>query len=187
MNHAITVELEFFLISILWGLILMLVYDALRILRRLIKHDEFFLAVEDLIYWVAASLFIFAMLFKVNNGIIRGFSIMGMAIGMLLYHTLLSDMIVNSVTRFIKLLLRPISLAVKKIKQFIMFVSIRIKKIAKNLYARLKKVINSFKIKRDKWIQASKAKKDKKKAEKLKKIELKKRTRELKQKKEANM
>jgi hypothetical protein len=64
MNHAISVELQFFLISVLWGSILLLIYDLFRIFRRLVKHDTFFVALEDLIFWVAASLFIFAMMYR---------------------------------------------------------------------------------------------------------------------------
>jgi hypothetical protein len=63
MNPAISVELHFFLTSILWGVILLVAYDVLRIFRRLIKHDAFFIALEDLIFWVVASLFIFAMIY----------------------------------------------------------------------------------------------------------------------------
>lgn len=120
MNHAITGELQFFLISILSGGILLLVYDVLRIFRRLVCHDSFFVAVEDLIFWVAASLFIFAMMYKENNGIIRGFSIMGMIIGMVLYHYIISEVLVTLVTKLIRILLQPLILVLRFMKGFIL-------------------------------------------------------------------
>jgi spore cortex biosynthesis protein YabQ len=146
MNQAITVELQFFLISILWGVLLLLVYDGLRIIRRLIKHDSFFVAVEDLIFWVLASLFIFAMMYKENNGIIRGFSVMGMAIGMVLYHYILSEFLVNFVTKFIKTLFRPFGIAFGWVKRFVLYLQSIGKKIVNFLIKRLKKTGKSVKI-----------------------------------------
>ncbi|NLP34662.1 MAG: hypothetical protein GX359_05625 [Clostridiales bacterium] len=146
MNQAITIELQFFLISILWGAIILLGYDALRILRRLIKHKGFFLAVEDLIFWVVTSVFVFAMIYRENNGVIRGFSIMGMAIGMVLYHYILSDFIVNLITKIIVTLLTPFRFVLSKIKQLLKFLIVRAKKINRFLIIRLKKTSKSFKI-----------------------------------------
>ncbi len=146
MNQAITVELQFFLISILWGAILLLVYDGLRILRRVIKHDRFFIAVEDLIFWVLASLFIFAMMYKENNGIIRGFSVMGMAIGMVIYHYIISEIFVTMITKLIHMLLRPFSIAYNSVKKFVLFLASKGKKVLKFLLSRLKKHYQSVKI-----------------------------------------
>lgn len=127
MNPAITIELQFFLISILCGGIILLIYDVLRIIRRLVRHDSFFVAVEDLFFWVATSLFIFAMMYKQNNGIIRGFSIMGMLIGMILYHSIISETLVSIITKFIRILLQPLVLVFRFVKRVIL----RIAKIGK--------------------------------------------------------
>lgn len=146
MNGAITVELRFFLISILWGVIILLVYDGLRILRRLIPHNSFFLALEDLIFWVLTSLFIFAMIYTMNNGTIRGFSVMGMAIGMILYHYIFSEFVVKWVTKAILLLLSPIRFAIDKIRKLLTFVLSKLKRIINYFQNRLKKYAKSVKI-----------------------------------------
>ncbi|MDD3173102.1 MAG: spore cortex biosynthesis protein YabQ [Herbinix sp.] len=146
MNHDISVELQFFLISVLWGAILLLVYDCLRIFRRLIKHDTFFVALEDLIFWVFASLFIFIMMYKENNGIIRGFSVMGMAIGMVLYHYIVSDFIVSMITKLIRTLISPFVFAINKIKGFVRFIWLRGKKAVNFIIRRLKKWTKSVRI-----------------------------------------
>lgn len=161
MNHAISFELQFFLISVLWGAILLLVYDILRIFRRLIKHDSFFVAFEDLIFWVCASLFIFVMMYKENNGIIRGFSVMGMAIGMILYYYLLSDFLVNMITKLIRTLISPFVFAIKKIIQFIKMIVSRCKKVSNFIIRALKKWIKSVRIALNKRRVASAAKKQK--------------------------
>ncbi|HCR40721.1 MAG TPA: spore cortex biosynthesis protein YabQ, partial [Lachnospiraceae bacterium] len=86
-------------------------------IRRIIRHNGFFLAIEDLIFWMIAGLFIFSMIYRENNGVIRGFSVMGMAIGMVLYHYILSDFLVSFITKIIRALLRPFRFIIKKIKQ----------------------------------------------------------------------
>lgn len=166
MNPALTVELQFFLISILSGAILLLVYDIYRILRRVIKHNNFFIALEDLVFWIAASLFIFAMLFKENDGIIRGFAIIGMAIGMVLYHNILSDLIVNLITRLIQALISPFIFVLKKVKSFLLFIWKRVDKVKKIIARRLKKQAKSVKMIMDKKRQTALAKKQKRLAEK---------------------
>jgi spore cortex biosynthesis protein YabQ len=155
MNHAISIELKFFLISVLWGCILLLIYDCLRILRRLIKHDSFFIALEDLIFWVAASLYIFAMIYKQNNGIIRGFSVMGMAIGMVLYHYIASDLLVNMITKLLRTLISPFSYAIKKVRQAVKFIINKFGKAANFINRRLKKYQKSVKITLNKKRQAA--------------------------------
>lgn len=146
MNPAITTELQFFLLSILWGGILLLAYDVLRIFRRLVKHGVIFVAVEDLIFWVIASLFLFIMIFQNNNGIIRGFSIMGMLIGMVLYHFSISEWLVKKLTQLIRLLFSPVKAGIRQIKRFFRFLHRSGKKGINNLLFRLKKVSKSVKI-----------------------------------------
>ncbi len=133
MNASITLELQFFLTSILWGAVLIIVYDFLRILRRLIGHGIFLISFEDLVYWLAASLFIFTILYKENNGIIRGFFILGMGIGMMLYYYVLSDLFVKGASEIIKYIMRPIMKLlrklIKRLKNY--YKSVNIKLISK--------------------------------------------------------
>lgn len=146
MNKAITVELQFFLISILWGAILLVVYDVFRIIRRLIKHGVVMIAIEDLIFWLAAAFFIFSMIYRENNGILRGFSMIGMLLGIVLYHFSISEGVVKIVTKLIQTLLSPIKAALRQIVHFIKFLlNLGKKGINKTLF-RLKKVKKSVKI-----------------------------------------
>ncbi|MDF2485786.1 MAG: hypothetical protein K0R46_1954 [Herbinix sp.] len=146
MNKAITVELQFFLISILWGAILLVVYDILRIVRRLIKHGVVMIAIEDLIFWLAAGFFIFSMIYRENNGIIRGFSMIGMLLGLVLYHFSISEGVVKIVTKLIQTLLSPIKAALRQLAHFIKFLLSIGKKGINNTLFRLKKIKKSVKI-----------------------------------------
>lgn len=176
MNHAISIELKFFFISILWGAIILFAYDLLRILRRIIKHNNIGLAIEDIVFWILVSVFIFSMIYRENNGIIRGFSIMGVTIGMVLYHYLISDIFVNLITKLIQILLTPFHMAVNWVKKLLHFVYLKGKTMAKFIIRRLKNQYKSYRMKVNKRRQALEAKRkkrlDQKTEERKKKEEL---------------
>jgi spore cortex biosynthesis protein YabQ len=146
MNLGIITELRFFIISVLWGALVLLAYDILRILRRIIRHNEVVVAIQDIIFWIIASIFIFAMIYIKNDGIIRGFSVMGMTIGMVAYHYILSDMIVMLVSRLILLVLRPFYVAMGFILKGLKVLGNKIKTLTNKIYGRLKSRAKSVKI-----------------------------------------
>ena len=84
MSGEILLELQFFVRAFLWGIFLALVYDLIRIFRRLVSHGTAALAVEDILYWLACGVLIFRMLYQENSGAIRGFAIAAVVLGMLL-------------------------------------------------------------------------------------------------------
>lgn len=95
-------ELDFFAVSFVLGILLVLAYDCLRIFRRLIRHGAAWISLEDLCYWIVTAFVIFAMLYKKNDGLIRGFSIGGIVIGMLLYNQFISRYTVRYIACFLK-------------------------------------------------------------------------------------
>ncbi len=151
MNEAIIVEVQFFLVSILWGGLIIVFYDCLRITRKVIKHKEFFIALEDVLYWVISSLLIFNMMYKQNNGIIRAFSILAMFIGMILYHNLFSELIVELVSFIIlkikKIIFKILTFLMKPVYWIINIFNKTIGKIIRKTLRKLKKVVH-FQIKR---------------------------------------
>ena len=64
---------------------MMVLYDILRLWRRLIHHNTFAVAVEDVLYWLVCGVLIFRMLYLENSGAVRGFAIVAVVLGMLLY------------------------------------------------------------------------------------------------------
>ena len=51
-------EISIFLQALLAGNIVLLVYTCIRVFRRLIKHDLFFVSLEDFFFWVWAGLYL---------------------------------------------------------------------------------------------------------------------------------
>lgn len=147
MNQILAVELHFFALCIIWGGLVLLAYDVLRIFRRLIKHGNILLAVEDLLFWIISGFLIFAMIYRQNNGIIRGFAIMGMSAGMLLYNQLMKDRLVNIIVKGIRILLTPVGVLIKLIKSFFVYIRKKLENALKVLLKRLKLVSRSIKMK----------------------------------------
>ena len=84
MSSRIVGELEFFVRSFAWGMLMVLVYEGLQLFRQLVRHGTMLLAVEDLCYWTLYSLLLFRMIYLENDGMIRGFALLAVLLGMIL-------------------------------------------------------------------------------------------------------
>ncbi|WP_455715363.1 spore cortex biosynthesis protein YabQ [Anaerosporobacter sp.] len=160
MTEIINLEVQFFLTSILYGILLLVVYDCIRILRRIVPHNAFFVALQDILFWVTASIVIFLMIYERNNGTIRGFAILGMLLGMIIYNQLLSKFIVKGITKLIQMiingtkkvmsiLLKPFAFIIKKLRKFFGFnsrIGSKFKKVGKSSAKQLKNVAKTVKI-----------------------------------------
>ncbi len=125
MSQSIFQETHFLLHSFLLGVIMVVIYDVIRIFRGVIKHGKISIIVEDFLYWIANSILIFIMLYKENNGSLRWFSIAGVALGMILYNVTISSFLVtyivlalNYIIKFIgdiiKFIVKPFAFLLKK-------------------------------------------------------------------------
>lgn len=150
-------ELDFFAVSFVLGILLVLAYDCLRILRRLIRHGAVCISLEDLCYWIVAAFVIFAMLYQKNDGLIRGFSICGIVLGMLLYDKFISCYTVRYIALFLKKVIHfiekvwkfvfaPFHKAAKAVSAKGAALADRERKIKKYFKKRLKKMRNEIKI-----------------------------------------
>lgn len=97
MSGSITWEAVFFLQAFLLGIVLMVIYDLLRILRMVIPHNLIITSLEDLIYWIFNGLAVFRLLFLENNGTVRGFALGALFLGMLLYNKTVSPKLLKMV------------------------------------------------------------------------------------------
>lgn len=98
-------EADVLVISLIMGMLLLLIYDQIRIFRRLIPHGTVWVGIEDLLFWIASAVALSAMLYRENSGYIRGFIIGGVVVGMLVYNLLLSRLVVKISVFILKKLL----------------------------------------------------------------------------------
>lgn len=85
MEAFIIEEARLFLDSLFTGLVIMALYDILRLLRRIIRHNNIVVGIEDFIFWNLAGIVIFALIYSENDGRIRWFIIAGICIGAWVY------------------------------------------------------------------------------------------------------
>lgn len=121
MNDNIIKELEVFFYSWVMGVGAAVLYDGIRIIRRIISHGVIFIAIEDLIFWVFSSYALFIMLMQEYSGKIRWFTIVGVMIGVILYRLTISDFLV-----------RIISMMINKPLQFLLGKGEKVMKYVKN-------------------------------------------------------
>ena len=98
LSQDIINEVYFLFSSILMGIIITFAYDFLLIIRRIVRHNLFFISLEDLIFWMVCAITVFYMLYKENNGILRWFAVFGAALGMLLYKKTIGNHFVHIVS-----------------------------------------------------------------------------------------
>lgn len=77
MNQIVNDQALLFITCIEIGVIIGMFFDIIRILRKLIKHPDFLVQIEDALYWVICALIGFYMLYVNNYGAIRPFVFIG--------------------------------------------------------------------------------------------------------------
>ena len=94
-STSIYQELLFLGSSVLVGMGLFFLYDILRIFRRILPHGNIWIGVEDFLYWIIFTGVVFVLLYRENDGMVRGFAFGGLLVGMTCYYLLLSRLIVH--------------------------------------------------------------------------------------------
>ncbi len=102
MSEVILWEIRFFIQSLLLGGILRAAYDLLLIIRIIKEAGNIRIALEDFFYWMICCYFVFGLLYENNNGILRGFALCGIVIGMAVWHFGPSSIIINIVAKIIE-------------------------------------------------------------------------------------
>ena len=74
-------ELSIFISACLLGNLICLVYYALRVFRRLVKHSLFWVSIEDLIFWVGTAIYLFMEMYRTCGGSIRWYFVLGVDAG----------------------------------------------------------------------------------------------------------
>lgn len=90
MSQYIQLEAELALHSFLLGLVLMSSYDLLRLFRLMVPHGKWWIGTEDFAYWIYCAIMTFRLLFYQNSGILRGYVIACVFLGMYLYDGIVS-------------------------------------------------------------------------------------------------
>lgn len=83
MMLGIETEALIFLFAGLSGVTVMIVYDILVLFRKLIRHRDWVISLEDFLFWFFVSIYLFHQMYRTTYGSIRWFFILGSASGCL--------------------------------------------------------------------------------------------------------
>lgn len=153
MNRSIE-QAQVFVIFLLAGFVIGILFDCFRISRKVIKTPDFVTALEDGTFWILTGIFITYMIFVFHNGEIRLFLILATFLGISIYYLTISKFFMKYTIAFIQLLikflvkpilkmlyflLKPLKILVSFFKKKIIFCLIKIKNQKKMLKEKTKK------------------------------------------------
>ena len=151
MENTILLQLYSFFIFGISGIVIGILFDIFRILRKSFRTPDIVTYIEDVLFWLLTGFFLLFVLFKINDGEIRIYNIVGILLGSILYMLTISKYFIKinvSVITFIKnilyhILIYPaklISFLLRKICKPFTFFVINVKKILLNPSKKVKKI-----------------------------------------------
>lgn len=112
-----------FLVFSMTGILIGFLFDFFRILRKSIKTSNILTYIEDVLFWILTGLLILYNIWYFNNGEIRIFMFLGIILGVLIYISTLSNIIVKLFSellqKIIKLLKIPFNAIIMLFKKVI--------------------------------------------------------------------
>lgn len=83
-------EAIIFLYAGLSGIVVLFSYQILRLFRRLIRHHIIVVNLEDVLYWLGVSVYLFRQMYMTTYGSIRWFFVLGVVCGIILANFVIS-------------------------------------------------------------------------------------------------
>jgi len=93
-----------FLAAVVTGFACGFVFDLFRVFRKAIRHGTILTQIEDAIFWVLAAFIVFYVMFTLNEGEVRAFSVLGAFLGMVLYFSTISRVIMKVSSKIIEMI-----------------------------------------------------------------------------------
>lgn len=132
-----------FLYLVFGGMVIAFVYDLFRVSRKAIRTNNILVYIQDMLFWLVVSIIMFVTLFFCNAGEIRGYALIAILLGAILYELVLSDIIVRLLLTVINVLKKIVVYIYKLVRIPVRYV-IRILLVPIRLIARLFKVLTTF-------------------------------------------
>lgn len=158
----VTNQAYLFLVFTINGIIIGLLFDIFRILRRSFKTSDIVTYLQDILFWILTGFILLYSIFTFSNGEIRFYMFLGAFLGCLIYMLLFSKYFIKInvkiililkkiIGKIISIIMFPIKIIMKFIKKIffrpINFVTINIKKFKSNCQ---KKIKNMLKLQKNK-------------------------------------
>ena len=77
-------EFIVFVLAVLSGAIVRLVYKCISSFREIVRHSLAAIGVEDFLFWIGSALYLFVQIYHTSDGSIRWYFILGIVLGAVL-------------------------------------------------------------------------------------------------------
>ena len=101
-----------FYIFLLTGILIGLVFDIFRILRKSFKTSDFITILQDILFFLFSSFLITYSLYKFNNGEVRSFVIVGLLSGIIIYFLTFSKVFIKINIKIIEKIKKIVKLTI---------------------------------------------------------------------------
>ncbi len=105
MADPVTSQFMVFLYTILTGALAGFLYDVYAGIGQILRLKKMGTLLGDVIYWICATMLVYALLFSYNQGEVRFFVLLGLGIGALSYFRLSRNWMRNLVIKTVELLI----------------------------------------------------------------------------------
>lgn len=117
MSEAVIWEMQFAAVTITLGIFLSVIYDIIRIFRRVIRHGIIWISIEDILFWACCGIVVFIVSFWENDGRLRWYTLAGVIFGAYMYHQTISGFIVKYAALILNTPVNIVKKALKKVLQ----------------------------------------------------------------------
>ena len=107
-----------FLVFSLTGVAIGVLFDFFRILRRTIKTSNILTYIEDILFWILTGLLVLYNIWYFNNGEIRIYMFFGIIIGVLIYMSTLSNILIKTFSTILQTIIKIFKVPIKAILAF---------------------------------------------------------------------
>ncbi len=114
-----------FIVFTIVGIIIGILFDIFRILRKSFKTKDIVTYIEDIFFWILTGIIILFSMYKFSNGELRFFMIIGIIMGTLMYMITFSRYVIKISVFIIKIIKTIIVYPVKVVEKILKKIIIR--------------------------------------------------------------
>ena len=114
-----------FIVFTIVGIIIGVLFDIFRILRKSFKTKDIVTYMEDILFWILTGIIILFSMYKFSNGELRFFMIIGIIMGTLMYMITFSRYVIKISVFIIKIIKTIIVYPVKVVEKILKKIIIR--------------------------------------------------------------
>lgn len=104
-----------FLVFSLTGVTIGVLFDFFRSLRRTIKTSNIITYIEDILFWILTGLLVLYNIWYFNSGEIRIYMLLGIILGVLIYMSTLSNILIKIFSKILRIIIKMLELPFKTI------------------------------------------------------------------------